>query len=80
MLDCRVYYFHVDSTSNPADALSRGAFDDEWVLRMHREHDWVLKTPKLFPAELLHAMPLKQVTETLVQWIQPVSCRQEIYI
>ena len=46
-LNCRVYWFHVDSKSNPSDGLSRDGHNDEWVKRMASKHSWELVCPQV---------------------------------
>jgi hypothetical protein len=79
-LDCRMYFFHVDSKSNPSDGLSRGGFDDEWVVQTAARMSWDLVIPTLFPSAILSQMPFNELTEKLVQWITVPGCRKDPYI
>eukprot|EP00974_Lingulodinium_polyedra_P088935 8621152-Lingulodinium_polyedra.AAC.1 len=41
--DVRIYYFHVDSDSNPSDGLSRDGVEDEWTVATAKDQGWSLE-------------------------------------
>ena len=41
--DVRIFYFHVDSDSNPSDGLSRDGVKDEWTLQAAERLGWRLE-------------------------------------
>ncbi|CAE8595290.1 unnamed protein product [Polarella glacialis] len=65
-LDCRIFYFHVDSASNPSDGLSRDGLNDAWTIKQSEAEGWLLYQA-LLPmmadnAHTLAQMPLELLT------------------
>ena len=59
--DLRIFYFHVDSDSNPSDGLSRGGVTDPWTARMARDRGWKLYTANAPDLVQLSQLPLRSL-------------------
>ena len=62
-MDARIWYFHVDSDSNPSDGLSRDGLQDTWTVDMATARGWRLRSadlPKCF--DEIAGLPLSLIT------------------
>ena len=61
--DIRVFYFHVDSDSNPSDGLSRLGLEDPWTLEQSHLHGWTLYRAQLPDFASLSKLPLRLIVD-----------------
>ena len=61
--DLRIFYFHVDSDSNPSDGLSRDGLDDVWTRTVARQHGWRLYEATLPDLAGLMELPIRQLID-----------------
>ena len=59
--DVRIYYFHVDSDSNPSDGLSRDGVKDEWTVQAAKRLGWHLEDIGLAALDGLSTKPLRDL-------------------
>ena len=66
-IDCRIFFFHVDSESNPSDGLSRDGLTDMWSQRMASQFGWNLHNACIPPFDEFATLPLELLTRCLAQ-------------
>ena len=66
-LGARVWWFHVDSNSNPSDGLSRDGISDPWIAEQATKNKWVLKEIRMPDVSGLSELPFRLLTDRLWQ-------------
>ena len=65
-LNTRIWYYHVDSDSNPSDGLSRDGVKDEWSIKAAASLGWRLMELPVPKIKHLATLPFELLTRGLI--------------